>query len=244
MRGRTAVLLILGGAGGSGVVVSLFLSGLVRFNYPSAARYPVRGVDVSQHQGRIDWVKLRDQGYAFAFIKATEGADHHDPFFAANWSTARREGIACGAYHFFTFCTAGEQQAANFISTVAPGQEMLPPAVDIEFIGNCARPPSAVEIRAELATFLNRIESAYARKPILYVTSDSYERIVSGAFPDHPIWVRNIFCEPKLADHTGWTFWQYADRGRIDGIATLVDLNVFHGAKETFLACATLGHCR
>lgn len=51
------------------------LNGLVRFNYPSRARYPVRGVDVSRRQGRMDGARLGAEGYVFAFIKATEGGD-------------------------------------------------------------------------------------------------------------------------------------------------------------------------
>jgi lysozyme len=239
MRGRSVALIILGVAAGAGIIAWSFLNGFIRFNCPSAERYPVRGLDVSHHQSRIDWLTLRAQGYTFAFIKATEGADHRDSLFSVNWLAAQRVGLSRGAYHFFTFCTPGEPQAANFIETVGPVQEMLPPVADVEFIGNCANPPGVAQIRAELATFLERVELAYSRKPILYVTGDSYERIVKGDFSDYPIWIRNIFCEPD----PGWAFWQYADRGRVNGVPTLVDLNVFHGSAEVFRACVALGRC-
>lgn len=196
---------------------------------------------MSHHQRRIDWAKLRAEGYDFAFIKATEGGDYRDPLFTANWPAAERAGLARGAYHFFTFCTAGDKQAANFLAVVAPGQAMLPPAVDIEFHGNCAQPPPAADIRAELATFLQRVEASYARRPILYVTNRSYKQIVGGGFSDYPIWARNIFREPRVE---GWTFWQYADRGRVDGVAGLVDLDLYRGTREEFLGCMKAGACR
>ena len=52
--------------------------GWLRFNYPSRARYPVRGVDVSHHQGAIDWARLRADGAELAYLKASEGAAWRD----------------------------------------------------------------------------------------------------------------------------------------------------------------------
>src|SRR5687768_1484289 len=96
-------------AGVAAVVVvvaswAAYSAGYVRLNYPSDERYPIRGIDVSHHQGAVDWKKVEAAGIDFAYIKATEGRDHRDPRFDANWRAA--EGaLARGAYHFFTFCT-------------------------------------------------------------------------------------------------------------------------------------------
>lgn len=108
--GSTALVVLLGG---------LLISGLVRFNYPDPDRFPVRGVDVSHHQGSINWTAVRSTGVAFAFIKATEGATHQDRLFAANWRDAMSAGLSRGAYHFFTFCTPGAPQASDFIRALA-----------------------------------------------------------------------------------------------------------------------------
>lgn len=226
------------------VLIGLFASGLLRLNYPDADRYPVRGIDVSHHQGIIDWTAVQSEGVSFAFIKATEGATHQDRRFVANWSGAAAAGLARGAYHFFTFCTPGSQQAANFIRTVAPGQMMLPPVADVEYTGNCANPPAPATIRVELMTFLERLEATYAVKPMIYVTSDAYRDIVAGAFRDYPIWARNIFREPRLPDGRAWAIWQYADRGWMKGISTFVDLNVFHGSATPWVTCVSQGICQ
>ena len=106
--------------------------------HPSDSRFPAQGIDVSHHQGAIDWPLLPAQGVDFAYIKASEGGDHRDRAFAANWSGARRAGIARGAYHFFTLCRPGADQAANFIAAVPAEPDALPPAVDLEYMGNCA----------------------------------------------------------------------------------------------------------
>lgn len=53
-------------------------------------------------------------------------------------------------------------------------------------------------------------------------------------FPDNPIWIRDILSEPNLPDGRDWLFWQYTNRGRLDGINTRVDLNAFAGSKTEF----------
>ena len=84
------------------------------------------GVDVSHHQGSIDWNRVASAGMSFAYIKATEGGDLLDPAFARNWSGAEEAGLDRGAYHFFTLCSPAEDQAANFLRSVPPQPPMLP----------------------------------------------------------------------------------------------------------------------
>ena len=140
---KALILVILALVAGFG----LYRMGFVRFNYPDVGRYPVLGVDVSHHQGPIRWSELRSSGISFAFIKATEGADHQDAAFALNWQQAGAAGVARGAYHFFTFCADGSAQADNFIATVPALGGELPPVADVEFGGNCKEWPSVEEIR-------------------------------------------------------------------------------------------------
>ncbi|TIM61446.1 MAG: lysozyme, partial [Mesorhizobium sp.] len=92
---------------------------------PDRGKYPVRGIDVSHHQRQIDWRRVAADDVAFAIIKATEGGDHVDGAFAANLREARAAGLAVGAYHFFTFCRPGADQANNFISVVPRDQTLL-----------------------------------------------------------------------------------------------------------------------
>ena len=60
-------------------------------NYPASrsAEFEVHGVDVSKYQGEIDWQAVKDSGVAFAFIKASEGADNVDSKFQRNWAAAK-----------------------------------------------------------------------------------------------------------------------------------------------------------
>ncbi|AQT43495.1 lysozyme [Bartonella apihabitans] len=87
------------------LVFLLFVFALIAVFYFFLARlsldnYPVRGIDVSHHQGEIDWHKIKSQNISFAYIKATEGGDFKDPQFKKNWDHALEAGLRVGAYHF------------------------------------------------------------------------------------------------------------------------------------------------
>ena len=203
--------------------------GWLQPNRRAAARFPVHGIDVSHHQGAIDWPAVRGDGVAFAYVKATEGEDWIDPRFEENWSGPREAGIPRGAYHFFTFCTPGLPQAENFLAVLGDDIGELPPAADVEFTGNCTRWESIEWIRAELAAFLERVEAGAGRPPIVYLTRASFDRIVAGHFPEHGLWVRNVFLQPSQRRYGRWLIWQYSHEGRVAGIERPVDLNVFWG---------------
>lgn len=205
--------------------------GLVRVNYPSATEFPVRGIDVSRYQGTIDWPAVAASGVHFAFIKATEGGDHRDPRFLENWEGAAAASVLRGAYHFFTFCTPGDAQAANLLAVVPAEPAALPPAVDVEFAGNCRRWESIETIRRELIAFLDAVERGFGRRPIVYFTPESYDRILDGRVTGYATWARSLFGRPHER-FGAWAFWQYAHNGRVRGIEGLVDLNVFQGPPD------------
>lgn len=145
--------------------------GMVRFNNPSLSSYPIQGIDVSHHQGDIDWKKVAaQQNVRFAIMKATEGGDHRDARFADNWRRAGDAGIVRGAYHFFTFCRPGKDQAQNVLATLPKEQGTLPIAIDLEFVGNCNKIPTLEEMAAEVNAFFTELEGTFPEKPIFYVT--------------------------------------------------------------------------
>ena len=216
----------------AGAVFALYCAGLIELNRPNAARYPVRGIDVSHHQGKVDWARVAASGVAFAYLKASEGTDWRDRRFAENWSGAGRAGLARGAYHFFTFCAPGAAQAANFLAAAPPATGALPPVADVEFVGNCKAWSSLDDVRAELHAFLAEVERAWGVAPILYLTSEARERIVRGQLERSPLWIRSVWFAPD--DDLAWTFWQYSETGRVPGVSGRVDLNVFAGSAEEF----------
>ena len=194
--------------------------GLWRFQYPE---YPVRGIDVSHHQSEIDWRAVRAAGIRFAYLKATEGGDFTDPRFERNWRDAGDAGIARGAYHFFSLCRTAETQAANFLSSVPSDPNALPPALDLEFGGNCASRPAPPVLCDNLKHYLKIVEERFGKRVVFYATRDFLESY--PCVPDRPLWGRSLLRAPDRR----WKLWQFASRARVPGIKGPVDLDVFVG---------------
>ncbi|MBK8012852.1 MAG: hypothetical protein IPK13_16020 [Deltaproteobacteria bacterium] len=72
--------------------------GIIWFQEPDPDEFPTRGLDVSHHQGIVDFKRVQASGFSFVYVKATEGATHVDSRFRANWTGARAARLAVGAY--------------------------------------------------------------------------------------------------------------------------------------------------
>lgn len=214
----------------AGLLLLLVLAGAGLWLYaphwhPSDRAFPRQGIDVSHHQGAIDWAALPGQGVDFAYIKASEGGDHRDTLFARNWAGARAARIARGAYHFFTLCRPGADQAANFIAAVPAEPDALPPAVDLEHLGNCARRVSVDAFHAELAAFIRAVEARYGQPVLLYLTAEFDRSYEVSARVDRPLWLRSLVLEPRFGARP-WAVWQVSNFRRLAGIEGPVDWNV------------------
>ncbi|MCH8331531.1 MAG: lysozyme, partial [Bacteroidetes bacterium] len=93
-----------------GTIGYLLMNGYISFVNPGREIFPVRGIDISHHQGEIDWGQITEP-LDFVFIKATEGQNFNDTRFKDNWGNARKHGYKVGAYHFYRFCKTGIEQA-------------------------------------------------------------------------------------------------------------------------------------
>lgn len=192
--------------------------------------FQIKGLDVSHYQNKIDWELLSNSNYKFVYIKATEGQGMKDETFEYNWNNAQNNGFLVGAYHFFTTSSSGEEQAYNFTETV-PTEKALPPVIDIEI--NTSKDKSIV--RENLSELVAILSETYGKTPILYVTYETYNAYIVGHYKECDIWIRDIVKPPKLKDDREWKLWQYCNRGRVKGVKTYVDINVFNGSEEDLL---------
>lgn len=192
---------------------------------PDTSRVRARGIDASHHQGAIDWAAVAGDGIAFAYLKASEGTSYTDPTFAGHRTEAQRQGIRVGGYHYFQLCSSGVEQAAHFVSVLGSvgGPEDLPPAVDLELAGSCAAPPARAVLLDEVRAFLQQVEAATGRRPVVYLYPELEERYgVAGELGDYRQWVRSLDGPPDRE----WWIWQQTDSGSVDGIAGPVDVNL------------------
>lgn len=205
---------------------------------PWATRY-IQGVDVSWHQGAIDWQTLAADDVAFAYIKATEGGDHVDERFAENWEQAGEAGLYRGAYHFFTLCRPGAQQAANFIAVVPRAVGALPAALDLEHMGPCREGPTMPDVIAEARVFLDRVEAHYGVRPIIYTTREFHDAHLAELSRER-FWIRSIGRPPAFRGDD-WVIWQHHNRGHRRGVQGPIDLNAFRGDAAALAAFASSG---
>lgn len=223
------------------VVVSCFFLLRAIFNSPidtNVAKpegYTVYGIDVSHHQGVINWELLCNRGavngqpLAFVFIKATEGSDIVDAQFKRNFSEAGKYGIMRGAYHFYRTTTSAKMQAEHFIRNVEllPGD--LPPVLDVE---THPQDISAEDFRQGILEWLARVEQHYGVRPILYTYHSFHQQYMNDpVFNLYPYWIAHYYVD-SVRYQGAWTFWQNSDSGEMPGIKEKVDLNVFNGTYE------------
>lgn len=228
----TVVLLIFIGK----VVIDHPFSILPRFGEVKYPAGDIRGIDVNHYQEDIDWQRLASAQLngvpvRFVFIKATEGSDMLDSYFNRNFAQAHKQGIICGAYHFFSTKSSAKAQARWFCREVWLDDIDLPPVLDIEQTGGLATP----ELRSQVLQWLNHVESHYGVTPILY-TSYSFKKryLNTPEFDRYPYWIAHYYVD-KLKYTGKWHFWQHSDRGEVDGIDHGVDVNVFNGNYEDLL---------
>lgn len=193
--------------------------------YVDPVRYPVRGIDISAHNGEIDFNRVRRAGMKFAFIKASEGEDFKDKNFAKNYSKATRAGLRIGAYHFFRFDKDGVDQAINFLEAIGKRRLGLGIAIDVEQQGN----PKGIPAEIVKERLLAMAEYLYlnGRQVTFYTNTRGYEQFLMDTFAGYPLWICSFSEYPIDAE---WRFWQYNHRGRVDGIEGDVDLNAYFGS--------------
>jgi lysozyme len=199
--------------------------------------YSIHGIDVSKYQDMIAWeevkaMKVKNIQLWFSFIKATEGIGNTDPQFGRNWKKSKDNGIIRGAYHFFIASKDGRMQAENFIDKVELESGDLPPVLDIEQLNGT----SATELKKEAKKWLEVVENYYQVKPIIYTNVDFYNRNLGSEFDKYPLWAAHYYQPDQPRINRGWVFWQHSDEGRVNGIASKVDFNVFNGDSLEFKA--------
>jgi lysozyme len=195
----------------------------------------VYGIDASVYQGdNIDWIKVKKSGVSFVFCKASEGVTVQDKHFKDNYCRSQDSGLLVGAYHFFRGGRTGKDQAGNFCNMVGDLFEVthLPPVIDVEAVD--AKVPLDTQITYVL-DWCKEIEDSFNVKPVIYtslrVLRDLFKNTTK--FKNMPLWTvdyRLSVSTPKIpVGFSSWKFWQFTDKGEVDGIKNSVDVNKFNG---------------
>lgn len=223
------------------VAVGLTLASVVFVSaaLPATAAGPyLEGIDVSHWQGKPAWTRVKEAGVRFVIAKATEGHDWVDPQYARNRERLRAIGIPFSAYHFASpDTTTGDAvaEADHFVETARLDGRNLLPVLDLERDGALSTRRLTRWVRAWLA----RVEARLGVKPMIYTTPAFWVEQMGNsrwfAENGYRLWIAHWGAETPAVPAgdwagRGWTLWQYAVQGGVDGISGKVDRDRYNGA--------------
>lgn len=195
--------------------------------YVDPDRYPIKGIDISHHNGLMNLDAAAKDGVEFVFIKASEGEKYRDPNFRLNYDKARHAGMKVGAYHFFRFDRDGTAQAINLHEVIKYRKLDLGVVIDVERNNN-AKGVSDKVIKERLAAMIDYLQMR-GHRIMLYSNAEGYHELLHEEFGGMPLWVCSFKRTPINRE---WDFWQYYHHGEVAGVKGEVDLNVFSGSRE------------
>jgi lysozyme len=210
---------------------------VVKLKVKDATANYIFGIDVSHHQGKIDWLKVAKgtstiKPVRFAYMKTTEGVGYADPECRGNALGARKNGIAVGYYHFAT--PSKDQQgrldatdeAVYFKSVIKnlPKPD-LPLVLDVEKNSGLSK----TEMLEWIKDFLGEFTGPYFSFMIYGGSSFLNENLPSvHDLGQYPLWLAQYRKETELMLPNGWkswSVWQYAETGIVSGINGNCDVN-------------------
>lgn len=209
------------------------------------------GIDVSHHQGEIDWDKVAASRVSFVFLKATEGRTFTDTRFQSNRERIERTDLLMGAYHYCHLVngegngqhrTEPVQGAEHFLSTLGDTLPDLPLVIDLEThrVEALTALEGATSSADWISAFVDTLVNKTGQLPVLYWSRRIFkpERLGKETTRFHHLptwWARYIpssswsTLPPTAPDHPsgwGWNFWQFTSSGEVPGIAGPVDLDL------------------
>ncbi|WP_307796602.1 lysozyme [Actinomadura barringtoniae] len=211
---------------------------------PPSLAASVEGVDVSSHQGNVNWSTLWNSGVRFAYVKATESNSYISPYFAQQYNGSYNIGMIRGAYHFAVPNSSSGATQANYFVDHGGGWsrdgKTLPGALDMEYnpYGQTCYSMSAGALISWMQQWFATYKSRTGRDAVIY-TSTSWWKTCTGNYSGfgaiNPLWI------PRYGSSVGelpagWgfhTIWQYTSTG-----PTVGDHNRFNGAYDRLQALA------
>ncbi|WP_022778455.1 GH25 family lysozyme [Butyrivibrio sp. AE3009] len=191
-----------------------------------------KGIDVSKHNGNIDWGAVKGAGIDFAIIRcgyrgSSSGALIVDPMFSANINGAKNAGLNVGVYFFSQAVNEAEavEEASMVLELISPYSLQYPVYIDVEKSNGRGDAISADERTAVTRAFLSTIQNAGYSCGVYSNKLWFENRINTGSLLDYKIWLAQYVDLPTYTA-TRYDMWQYTSKGQVPGIGGNVDMNV------------------
>lgn len=189
----------------------------------------VKVIDVSHHQGSIDWKKVAAAGVKGAVIKATEGGSLVDLKLSSFATGAPAAGLKIGFYHYaHPELNAPETEAANFFRNVKQYKADFPHVLDVEGAAGIG----AEKLTAWCVKYLQEVEKLTGHPAMVYTGASFAKSYLGAALAKWPLWVAHYGAITPMANNTWskWSVFQYDDKGTVAGVTGNVDINAMEKA--------------
>lgn len=192
------------------------------------------GIDVSAHQGEIEWSQVAEENLDFAIIRLgnrgyTEGAISLDEYYEANISGAKQAGLETGVYFFSQAINEEEaREEADFVLEHLGGLTLEYGVIyDHEPVSDeqgRANKVSRDQLTKNALAFCEQIEKA-GYSTMIYGNKRDIARMDMTKLSSYPVWFAE-YDSPNPTGQFDFEIWQYSNSGQIKGIATRVDMNI------------------
>ena len=192
-----------------------------------------KGIDVSEHQGHIDWAKVAKDGVQFAVIRAGYGRElsQKDDYFEQNYTAAKKAGIQVGAY-WYSYADSvkrAEEEAKTCLKVLEGKKFDLPIFFDQEYEKSILALSS--KTRTDIILKFLEIIQAAGRKCGLYSSTNFITtKLQASRLRQYPLWIAEYGSKLHYPG-TVWA-WQYTSTGRVSGIKGHVDCNHGYFAQQ------------
>ena len=190
-----------------------------------------RGIDVSNWSGSIDWRDVADSGVKAVIIQASEGTFYRDPYLHEFYDGAREHGLKIGFYHFFNpgSSPTPKEQARYFVDTISGLHADIKLILDLEQTGGLDN----YRLTIQALEFLREVERLSGLDAAVYTyTNFAQNNLYEGlGLEKYSLWIAQIDTNrPAVNPIWGRRYdaWQYSDTGRVSGIGTNTDLDIFY----------------
>ena len=208
---------------------------------PAGLLAAVYGIDVSGHQGNVDWNYWWNQGKRFTWVKATEGTGYTNPYFAQQYNGSYNRGFIRGSYHFALPDRSSGATQATYFGDHGGGWsgdgKTLPGALDIEWnpYGATCYGKSQAGLASWIRDFSNTYKARWNKYPIIYTATSWWSQCVgnSSFSSTNPLWVARYASTVGTLPYnwTYYTVWQYS--------SSPIDQDVFNGDYSRLQVFAT-----
>ncbi|GAA0078805.1 hypothetical protein UT300005_31840 [Clostridium sp. CTA-5] len=183
----------------------------------------MKGIDISNHNGDIDFDKVKKSGIELVYIKATEGTTYQDQYLEKNYSEALKQDLKVGFYHFLVGSSSPETQAENFYNNIVNKQNDLKPCLDIE-VNN-------FDVMDYALRFINKFESLCNLPLCIYTGPYFANDNLDDRLVKYACWIAHYGVDTPMQTKiwkNNYAGHQFTEKGRVDGINTYVDMNNFN----------------